>query len=190
MGIICNRQASLLMNWRRNESRSYENWGFRSPNHCVLSAWHVLLSSAQLSHSRVRLFVTPWTPHQASLSITNSRSPPKPMSIEPVMLSNHRILRRPLLLPPSIFPSIRVFSSESALRIGWPKYGVSTSASVLPMNIRMWWARIKCLLDQLIIEKLQMSSHEMSSNQHLWWLWIFLRFKMWQLCHINFQTKM
>ena len=55
-------------------------------------------------------------------SITNSRSPPKPMSIESVMSSNHLILCRPLLLLPSIFPSIRVFSSESALRIRWPKY--------------------------------------------------------------------
>ena len=59
---------------------------------------------------------------QASLSITNSRSLLKPMSIESVMPSNHLILCRPLLLPPSIFPSIRVFSSESALQIRWPKY--------------------------------------------------------------------
>ena len=59
---------------------------------------------------------------QASLSITNSRSPPKPMSIESVMPSNHLILCRPLLLLPSIFPSIRVFSNESVLRIRWPKY--------------------------------------------------------------------
>ena len=75
------------------------------------------------SLSRVRLFVTPWTTaHQASLSITNSQSPPKPMSIESVMPSNHLILCRPLLLLPSIFPSIGVFSNESALRIRWPKY--------------------------------------------------------------------
>ena len=64
----------------------------------------------------------PWTAaRQASLSITNSRSPPKPMSIESVMPSNHLILCRPLLLPPSIFPSIRVFSNEPALRIRWPE---------------------------------------------------------------------
>ena len=69
--------------------------------------------------SRVRLFATPWTAaHQASLSITNSQSPPKPMSIESVMPSNHLILCH----PPSVFPSIRVFSSESVLRIRWPKY--------------------------------------------------------------------
>ena len=72
--------------------------------------------------SCVRLFASPWTTaRQASLSITNSRSPPKPMSIESVMPSNHLILCRPLLLLPSIFPSIRVFSNESAVRIRWPK---------------------------------------------------------------------
>ena len=81
-----------------------------------------LLPSVQLL-SHVRLFVTPWTAaRQASLSITNSRSPPKPMSIESVMPSSHLILCRPLLLLPSIFPSIRVFSNESALRIRWPRY--------------------------------------------------------------------
>ena len=75
------------------------------------------------SLSHVRLFATPWTAaRQASLSITNSRSMIKLMSIEPVMASNHLILCRPLLLLPSIFPSIRVFSNESALRIRWPKY--------------------------------------------------------------------
>ena len=75
------------------------------------------------SLSRFRLFATPWTTaHQASLSITNSWSSLKLMSTESVMPSNHLILCRPLLLLPSIFPSIRVFSNESALRIRWPKY--------------------------------------------------------------------
>ena len=79
-------------------------------------------SSVQ-SLSRLRLFATPWIAAcQASLSITNARSPSKPMSIELVMPSNHVILCRPLLLLPSIFPSIRVFSNESALHIRWPKY--------------------------------------------------------------------
>ena len=79
-------------------------------------------SSVQLL-SCVQLFATPWTAAcQASLSITNSRSPPKPMSIESVMPSNHLILCHPLLLLPSIFPSIRVFSNESALHTRWPKY--------------------------------------------------------------------
>ena len=82
----------------------------------------MLFSSVQLL-SRFRLFVTPWTTAcQASLSITNSRSPPKPISIESVMPSNPLILCCPLLCLPSILPSIRVFSSESALRIRWPKY--------------------------------------------------------------------
>ena len=80
-------------------------------------------NSSVQSLSRVQLFETPWTTEcQASLSITNSRSLPKPMSIESVMPSNHLILCRPLLLLPSILPSIRVFSNESALRIRWPKY--------------------------------------------------------------------
>ena len=78
-------------------------------------------SSVQ-SFSCVQLFATPWTAaHQASLSITNSQSLPKLMFIESVMPSNHLILCHPLLLP-SIFPNIRVFSNESALRIRWPKY--------------------------------------------------------------------
>ena len=79
-------------------------------------------SSVQLL-SRVRLFLTPWTAaHQASLSLTISWSLLKLMSIESVMPSNHLILCCPLLLLPSIFPSIRVFSNESALRMRWPKY--------------------------------------------------------------------
>ena len=90
-------------------------------------------SSVQ-SLSRVRLFATPWTAaRQASLSITNSRSLPKLMSIELVMPSNHLILCRPLLLLPSIFPSTRVFSNESALHIRWPKYW-SFSFSISPSN--------------------------------------------------------
>ena len=79
--------------------------------------------SVQFSHSVVSNSSTPWTAaRQASLSITNSQSPPKPMSIELVMPSNHLILSRPLLLLPSIFPSISVFSNELVLRIRWPKY--------------------------------------------------------------------
>ena len=90
-------------------------------------------SSVQ-SLSRVRLFATPWTAaRQASLSITNSRSPPKLMSIESVMPSNHLILFCPLLLSPSIFPSIRVFPNESVLHIRWPKYW-SFSFSISPSN--------------------------------------------------------
>ena len=84
--------------------------------------------------SCVRLFATPWTAaHQASLPITNSQSLPKSMSIESVMPSNHLILCRPFLLPPSIFSIIRVFSNESALCIRWPKYW-SFSFNISPSN--------------------------------------------------------
>ena len=114
--------------------------------HLWLITWHIIhmgciylsimesalrFSSVQ-SLSRVRLFATPWTAaRQASLSITNSRSSPKLMSIESVMPSNHLILCRPLLLLPSIFPSIKVFSDESALCIRWPKYW-SFSSNISP----------------------------------------------------------
>ena len=86
------------------------------------------------SLSCVWLFATPQTAaHQASLSITNSQSLLKPMSIESLMPSSHRILCCPLLLMPSMFPNIRVFSSESALRIKWPK-DWSFSFSICPSN--------------------------------------------------------
>ena len=105
----------------------------------------VQFSSVQ-SLSRDRLFVTPrTTARQASLSITNSRSPPKAMSIESMMPSNHLILCHPLLLLPSIFPRIRVFSNDSALCIRWPKYW-SFSFNISPSNeypglisLRMDW---------------------------------------------------
>ena len=109
--------------------------------------------------SCVRLFVTLWTAaRQASLSITNSRTLLKLMSIESVMPSNHLILCHPLFLPPSIFPSIRVFSNESVLRIRWPKYW-SFSLSISPSNdcsglisFRIDW------LDFLAVQELQESS--------------------------------
>ena len=92
-----------------------------------------LFSSVQLL-SHVRLFGTLWTAaRQASLSTTNSWSPPKLMSIESVMPSNHLILYHPLLLLPSIFPGSSVFSNESALRIMWPKYW-SFSFNISPFN--------------------------------------------------------
>ena len=95
---------------------------------------HLYQFSSVQSLSRVWLFVTPWTAAcQASLSITNSWSLPKLMSIESVMPSNHLILCHPLLLLPSIFPSIRVSSNESALRIRWPKYW-SFSFNISPSN--------------------------------------------------------
>ena len=98
---------------------------------CCLSV--LCISSVQLLRC-VRLFATPWiTARQASLSITNSRSSLKLMSIESVMPSRHLILCHPLLLLPPIPPSIRVFSNESTLRIRWPKYW-SFSFSISPSN--------------------------------------------------------
>ena len=98
----------------------------------------IQFSSVQ-SLSHVQLFATPWiAARQASLSITNSWSSPKLMCIESVMPSCHLILCHPLLLPPPIPPSIRVFSNESTLHIRWPSIGVSASASVLPMNTQDW----------------------------------------------------
>ena len=94
---------------------------------------HLKISSVQ-SLSCVQLFATPWTAAcQASLSITNSQNSLKLMSIKLVMPSNHLILCCPLLLLPSIFPSIRVFSKESVLYIRWPKYW-SFSFSISPSN--------------------------------------------------------
>ena len=88
--------------------------------------------------SRVQLFATPWTTAcQASLSFTISQSLLKLMSIESMMPSNHLILCLPLLLLPSVFPSIRIFSSESALHIRWPKYW-SFSLSISPSNEYSW----------------------------------------------------
>ena len=100
--------------------------------------WKDVFSSVQLL-SHVRLFVTLWTAAcQASLSITNSRGPPKTMSIESVILSNHLILCHPLLLLPSIFPIIRVFQMSQLFASGGQSIRVSVSPSVLPMNTQDW----------------------------------------------------
>ena len=99
-----------------------------------LSTQHAHKFSSVQSLSHVRLFATPWTTvRQASQSITNSWSPPKPMSIVSVMPSNNLLLCHPLLLLPSIFPTIRVFSNESALLIRWSKYW-SFSFNISPSN--------------------------------------------------------
>ena len=111
----------------------------------------MVLSSVQ-PLSLIQLFATPWTAaRQASLSITNSRSLLRLLSIKSVMPSNHLILCCPLLLPPSIFPSIRVFSNESVLLIRWPKYW-SFCFSISPYNeysglisFRMDWLDILAL---------------------------------------------
>ena len=132
--------------------RPLNNWMFLEQMLRSLSL-HLLISTSVQSLSRVQLFVTPWTAaRQASLSITNSQSLFKLMSIESVMPSNHLILCCPLLLLPSIFPSIRVFSNESVLRIRWPKY-LSFSFNISPSNeylglisFRMDW------LDRLAVQ--------------------------------------
>jgi len=129
-----------------------------------------MFSSVQLL-SHVRFFATPWTAtRQASLSITKSWSLLKLMSIESVMPSNHLILCCPLLPPPSIFPSIRVFSNESALCIRWPKYW-SFSFSISPSNeysglisFRMDW------LDLLAVQGTlkRLFQHHSSKASILW----------------------
>ena len=102
--------------------------------------WNYFQFSSVQSLSRVRLLVTPWTVAcQASLSIANYRSLPKLMSIEWLMPSNHLIFCRPLLLLPSIFPNIRVFSNESALCIRWPK-DWSFSFNISPSNEHHDWS--------------------------------------------------
>ena len=131
----------------------------------------MLYFSSVQSLSCVQLFATPWTTaRQASLSITNFQSLPKPMSIESMMPSNHLILCCPLLLLPSIFPSIRVFSNESALRIRWSKYW-SFSFNIGPSNeysglisFRMDW------LDLLAVQGTLKSllQHHSSKASILW----------------------
>ena len=130
----------------------------------------LIFSSVQLL-SRVWLFVTPWTAvRQASLSITNSQSLLKLMSLESVMPSNHLILCHPLLLPPSIFPSMRAFSNESTLCIRWAKYwsfsfniSLSNEHSGL-ISFRMDW------LDVLAIQGTLKSllQHHSSKASILW----------------------
>ena len=113
--------------WRSLTDENHSLCGARIAFSIGTDSHHIIIyvcsefSSVQ-SYSRVRLFVTPWTAaRQASLSITNSRGPPKLMSIESVTPSNHLILCHPPLLLPSIFPNIRVFSNKSAHLIRWPK---------------------------------------------------------------------
>ena len=105
-------------------TEEYVKKRFLKKSCCVFYGRHSPLQfSSVQSLSHVQLFVTPWTAaHQASLPTTDSQSLPKLMSIESVMPSNHLILCCPLLLLPSIFPSIKVFSNESAVCIRWPKY--------------------------------------------------------------------
>ena len=139
----------------------------QNPLNCKMC---VCCSSVQ-SLSCIWLFVTSWTTaHQASLSITNSWSPPKPMSIESVMPSNHLILCHPFLLLPSIFPSIRVFSNESALRIRWPKHW-SFSFNISPsVNIQGWFPLGLAGLISLQFKGLSVLIHsnQWTSDQQEW----------------------
>ena len=115
-----NIDVNILNKTLPNQIQQYKK---RIMYHAKFNLFHQTNKSSVKSLRHVQLIVTPWTAVcQASLSITNSRSLLKLMSIESGMLSNHLILCHPLLLLPSTFPSIRVFSKESALRITWPKY--------------------------------------------------------------------
>ena len=143
------------------------------------------ISSVQLL-SLVRLFATPWTAaSQAFLFITNSRSLPKLMSVELVMPSSHLIFCCPLLLLPSIFPSIKVFSNESALCIRWPKYWSFSFNSALPMNTQDWsplgwtgWISLQSMglpsvFSNTTVQKHQIFGAQLSSqsNSHIYtWL--------------------
>ena len=122
----------IAWNWKQPRCSSTGEWLVTHSHHGILSSVHLL--------SHVWLFYHPWTiAHQASLSITNSLSLLKLMSNVSVMPSNHLILCRPLLLPPSIIPSIRVFNWVSFSPSGSQNTGVSASASALPMNIQDWF---------------------------------------------------
>ena len=147
-------------NWRRNQETARENsylkeiWHVRIQK--ILEILPCFISPSVQLLSRVRLLVTPWTTaHQAFLSITNSQSSFKLISIKSVMPSSHVILCHPLLLLPPIPPSIRVFSNESTLCMRWPKYW-SFSFSIIPskehpglISFRMDW------LDLLAIQYLK-----------------------------------
>ena len=168
------RRYKLLASWILysnsyfSRKRGKNEHLFRKKN--TQSCFELQFSSVQLL-SHVRLFATPQTAaHQASLSITNSQSLLKLMSIELVMSSNHLLFCHPFLLPPSIFPSIRVFSNESVLHIRWPKYW-SFSFNISPSNehsglisFRMDW------LDLLAVQGTLKSllQHHSSKASILW----------------------
>ena len=139
----------------------------------IINIHNGIFSSVQLL-SRVRLFATPWRAAcQASLSITNSRSLLKFISIESVMPSNHLILHRPLLLPPSIFPSIRVFSKSQLFESGGQSIGVSALTSVLPVNTQDWsplrwtgWVSLQSKgLSRFVFSNTTVQKHQMFSTQ-------------------------
>ena len=142
----------------------------------------IQFSSVQLLR-RVRLFATSWTAAcQASLSVTNSWSLLKLMSIESVMPSNHLIHCRPLLLPPSVFPSIRFFSNESALRIRWPKYW-SISFSISPSN--EYSGLISCRMDWLDLLEVQGTLKSLLQHHSLNHQFFFIQPSLWSRSQIH-----
>ena len=162
--------CKLYQTLKEHECQSFLN---SSPKILKMKKHVLTYDTVQFSHSHVWLFATALTAAcQASLSIINSQSPPKAMSIESVMPSNHLILCHPLLLLPSIFPSIRVFPNESALSIRWPKYW-SFSFKISPTNehpglisLRMDWLDILAVqgtLKSLLQHHLQ--KHQFFSTQ-------------------------
>ena len=140
--------------WPQYRGPSFSSWSGNYILHITTKSCMLQPNTAKFrwvqSLSRVRLFATSWTAaRQASLSITDSRSPPKPISIVLVMPENHLILCRPLLFLPSIFPSIRVFQMSQLSATGGQSIGVSASTSVPPMNTQDWsplgWTGWICL---------------------------------------------
>ena len=139
------KMGPLKLSVQRTKEKEWKRINKSYMNHGILPKRKAITCSVQ-SLSWVQLFVIPWTAaHQACLSVINSRSLLRLMSIESVMSSNHLILCHPLFLPPLIFPSIRVFSNESALHIRWPKYW-SFSFNISPshehpglISFRMDW---------------------------------------------------
>ena len=181
--ITSNVETSCRHTAEQNQTDTEESTSYNSVCIIFKADWtdEWWFSSVQLL-SHVRLFASPWTAaRQASMSITNSWSPPKPMSIESVMPSNHLILCRPLLLLPSVFPSIRVFSDESAFCIRWPKYW-SFSFNISPssehpgiISFRMGWLDllvvqgISRVFSNTTVQKHQFFSAQLSShfNSHI-----------------------
>ena len=182
---MCSRRSLGIKMAEMNVSNIITTWacsfssflvsflGFKVENRNIVALCKVQFTSVQLL-SRVRLFATLWTAtRQASLPITNSRSSAKLMSIESVMPSSHLILCRPLVLLPSIPPSIRVFSTESTLRIRWPKYW-SFSFSISPskeypglISFRMDWLDLLAVQGKHQFFGAQPSSQS-NSHIHTW----------------------
>ena len=162
----------MLPPWKKSNDKPRQH--IKKQRHvCIVKAmvFPVQFSSVQ-SLSRVRLFVTPWiAARQASLSITNSRSSLKLTYIESVMPSRHLILCRPLLLLPLIPPSIRVFSSESTLRMRWARYW-SFSFSIIPSKeipgliFRMDWLDLLAVQGTLrVFSHTTVQKHQFSGDQ-------------------------